>query len=212
MTQKTQPKRRKKIKLTVSSVILLIGLVVFLVPTCIFGWFLYQSSAKTGDALFGNRFSNDLNPAITSTQISGLKDALKATANVENVEISLKAATLRVSIDAPDALVATDLSALSLTVANVVKATLPIETYFTATDVKKMYDLEINVYNLKDGKDKPGYVYFILVKNANMATWTVQEVSKAVNQALADELRAEMAAGTLTSFMPTQTMKVSVEG
>ncbi len=212
MTQKTQPKRRKKIKFTVSSVILLIGLIVFLVPTSIFGWFLYQSSAKTGNALFGNRFSNDLNPAITATQISTLKDTLKASANVENVEVNLKAATLRISIDATDALAAADLSALSLASANIVKAVLPIETYFTATDVKKMYDLEINVYNLKDGKDKAGYVYFILVKNANMATWTVQDVSKAVNQALADELRAEMAAGTLTSFLPYPTMKVSVEG
>lgn len=190
MTQtKTKTKTRKRRRISVAGVILVLGIAILLVPVIIFGYLLYDATLGTGTPLFGSRFTNDLDPKITSEQLTTVETALDGLTNVESATINLKSATVRITVDTADTLIdAAGVQALSTQVYDSIIATLPIETYFTSDEVKKMYDLEISVYNLKDGKDQANYFYFILVKNANMETWKIQEVSKPLNPELAQEL------------------------
>lgn len=188
MTQKPI-KTRKRIRISFASVILILGILVLLIPVFGFGYLLYSATLGTGTPLFGNRYANDLNPAITPAQTTQIDTTLKSLANVDNVSVKLTSATLRISIDTLDTLNAVGVKALTTQVYDAIQAVVPVATYFTADETKKMYDLEISVYNLKDGKDKADYFYFIITKNANMPKWIIQEVSKPVNAALAQQLR-----------------------
>ena len=67
-TRKTKLKR--KLKALNSDRILWIGLVFFMVPVLIIGIILLQSSLGTGKVIAGNRFSGDLDPAITTQLIT----------------------------------------------------------------------------------------------------------------------------------------------
>jgi hypothetical protein len=188
MTQKTK-KTKKRRRISVASVILVLGIVILMIPVFTFAYLLYGATMGTGTPLFGNRFANDLNPAISKTQISTLQTTIKGLANVEGDVVDLKAATLRISVDTLDTLDEAGVKALASQIYDTVQTVVPLQTYFTSDEIKKMYDLEIHVFNLKDGKDKPGYFYFIITKNANMEKFEIQEVSKPLNPQLAQELR-----------------------
>ena len=71
-----------------------------------------------------------------------------------------------------------------------VKSELPIGTYFTSGNGKKMYDLAINVYNFIK-KDDESMIYYILTKNAMMDGESIQCVSEPLDADLAAELRGE---------------------
>jgi hypothetical protein len=188
MTQKTK-KTKKRRRISVASVILVLGIVILMIPVFTFAYLLYGATMGTGTPLFGNRFANDLNPAISKTQISTLQTTIKGLASVEGDVVDLKAATLRISVDTLDTLDEAGVKALASQIYDTVQTVVPLQTYFTSDEIKKMYDLEIHVFNLKDGKDKPGYFYFIITKNANMEKFEIQEVSKPLNPQLAQELR-----------------------
>ncbi|TFG83627.1 MAG: hypothetical protein E4G74_00945 [Erysipelotrichales bacterium] len=188
MTQKTVKKKKRR-RISVASVILVLGIVMLMIPVIFFGFLLYDATLGTVTPMFGNRFKNDLNPAISSEQTVQIDTTLKGLANVETVSVSLKAATLRITVDTLDALDAAGVKTITTSVYDTIQAVLPMETYFTADETKKMYDLEIHVLNLKNGKDQAGYFYFILTKNANMEKFIVQEVSKPLNAELAQQLR-----------------------
>ena len=188
MTQKTKSKRRRR-RISGASVILIVGIVVLLIPVFGFGYLLYGATLGTGTPLFGSRFTNDLNPAITKPQLSTLETTIKGLAGVETSTVDLKSATLRITVDTVDTLAEAAVKTLATQINTSIQTVLPVATYFTATETKKMYDLEISVYNLKDGKDKANYFYFIIIKNANMKTWKIQEVSKPIDAALAQQLR-----------------------
>ena len=67
---------------------------------------------------------------------------------------------------------------------------MPVSTYFTATDSKKMYDLSINVYNYVK-EDDDNMIYYILTKNSKMSDYSIQCVSEPVDEELAKDLRGE---------------------
>lgn len=174
--------------------ILWAGLVFFSIPVLILAIILLQSSLGTGKVIEGNRFKNDLDPKITSSLIQTTQEQLNAMANVEAATVTLKAATVMVEIQLESTVKNEDIPAITKTLTDIVNQTLPITTYFTATDTMKMYDLQVDVYTTVSKTDSKVVFHTILTKNANMLDWTIQDVSTAVNPTLAEELRAAMEA------------------
>ena len=194
MTQKTTKKTKKRRRISVSAVILVIGIVIILIPFGILAYLIFGATLGTGTPLFGSRFTNDLNPAITQEKVDALDTSISGLTGVEEASLNLRAATLRITIDTTDTLVATEVSELTKQVYQQIDTALPVTTYFKSDEVKKMYDLEITVYNLKDKPDEANYFQFVLVKNANMETWTIQEVSKPLDPEIAKALQDALAA------------------
>lgn len=181
---------KTKKKMSKGGIVLLISSLIILVPCLIFGGILLKSALETGKPVVGSRFDNDLEPAITSSNTSSLTTTIKAISGVEDCEIVLTSAQYRVNVNAQDSLSSSEIEALAKKVYDAVNNELPVSTYFTATDSKKMYDLAINVYNFID-EDSDNMIYYLLTKNSKMDTYTVQCVSKAVDEDLAKDLRGE---------------------
>ena len=180
----------KKKKMSKGGIVLLVGIIVILIPCLIFGGILISAALKTGKPVVGSRFDNDLEPSITNSDTKTIESNIKTLSGVENCTIELKSAQYRVNVDVDDSLSDKEIESLIIDIYNEVNKTLSISTYFTATDSKKMYDLAINVYNFID-EDSDNMIYYLLTKNSKMDTYTVQCVSKAVDEDLAKELRGE---------------------
>lgn len=178
---------KQKKKLSKGGIVLLVGIIVILIPCLIFGGILLSAALETGKPVEGSRFTNDLNPAISNSQTSSLESSIKAISGVEDCEIVLKSAQYRVNVDATDSLSDSQVKELAVNVYNAVNSTLPVSTYFTATDSMKMYDLAVNVYTQLE---EP-HIYYLLTKNSNMSEYSLQCVSSAVDEDLASELRGE---------------------
>ncbi|MDO4500776.1 MAG: hypothetical protein Q4B60_05810 [Erysipelotrichaceae bacterium] len=187
--KRTKAKKSSK-KLSKGGIILIIGIIIILVPCLIFGGILLKASLETGSPINGNRFENDLDPAIKDSDIESIKNNILSLKGVENCEIVLTSAQLRVNVDVKDELTEDEIKNLTVEVFNVVNFDLPTKTYFTAADGKKMYDLAVNVYNFIDKEDE-NMIYYLLTKNSNMETFAVQCVSSALDEELASDLRGE---------------------
>lgn len=185
-------KKHKKKELDRSTVILITGLVLIAIPCLILGWILISASLDTGTPILGDRFQGDLDPAITSEQISQIETQVASEGSVDSVTVELATATLRIYVDAADSLSEEEATALSQTVYQDVTSVLPESTYFTSTSSKKMYDLEIHVYNDLSLAGTDGYMYVIRTKNAAMEQAEVQTVSKPLDADLAQQLRDEL--------------------
>ena len=186
---------KTKKKMSKGGIVLLVSSLIILVPCLIFGGILLKSALETGKPVVGSRFDNDLEPAITSSNTSSLTTTIKAISGVEDCEIVLTSAQYRVNVNAQDSLSSLEIEALAKKVYDAVNNELPISTYFTATDSKKMYDLSINVYNYVK-EDDDNMIYYILTKNSKMSEYSIQCVSEPVDEELAEELRGENVTAT----------------
>ena len=227
--EKNKKSNNKKSKTGYSylNIFLLIGSITIIIPILIFGWILISAASKNGP-IIGNRFENDLNPAITDVQIETLKKDLKKISDVEEVEVNLISATLRINLDVTDTIqgvyidrVANDallddiekedkeksddkekssddedkqedkLSEIALEAYNKLLSKLDKETYFANANGKKMYDIEIHVYNSLDKVDADDFAYLTLIKSSNMSNPTLQLVSEPLYSDLAESLLTE---------------------
>lgn len=184
-------KTKRKLKITLGGYVLIISVVVSMIAVGYFGWTLFEVWNRTGTITVGNRFLLQLDPPITTEQLTTLRTQLTDTNNVEESSVNLNSATLRITVLINPDLSVEELQATILSLKDLVNATLPISTYFADTDSHKMYDLEIHIYNDKDHTDTEtfDYHYFVLVKNGTMNAWLVQELSAPVNPELAQQLR-----------------------
>ena len=189
-TQNQVKIKTKKKKMSKGGIVLLVGIIVILIPCLIFGGILLSAALETGKPVSGSRFNNDLNPSISNSNTKSLETTISAMSGVESCEIVLKSAQYRVNVNTTDSLSDSQIKDLAVDVYNAVNTALPISTYFTSTDSEKMYDLSINVYNYIS-EDDDTMIYYILTKNSNMDTYTLQCVSSAVDEDLAAELRGE---------------------
>ena len=89
-------KKHKKKELDRSTVILITGLVLIAIPCLILGWILISASLDTGTPILGDRFQGDLDPAITSEQISQIETQVASEGSVDSVTVELATATLRI--------------------------------------------------------------------------------------------------------------------
>lgn len=196
----TKPKKQLKFKFTFSNIVFALGIAFVLIPGLIIGGIILQSSLQTGTVITGSRFNNDLQPQITKDLIKLTEEAINTVSNVTVDEINLKSATLRITVTIPSGLDEETRLSLVEEVLNKVNSVVPFADYFTATDTKKMYDLEVN-YVDKVGETHTTYIQAI--KNANMDTWSIQDMLTAVNPELAQELINKLNAKNDTTELPT---------
>lgn len=182
MTQKKTPVKKKKIsKIHWPTVVLILSLVLIAIPTVAIGKVLYDAFAATGTPLFGSRFDFDLDPKITSEQLTELESKISAEALVDNVKITLISASLRVNVDVDDEITLEQLTTLATSLYSHVATVLPVNTYFKMNETSKMYDLELHIYNNLELKDEDSYKYLIFLLNSVMEEPLIQLVSDPKN-------------------------------
>ncbi|MBQ1900162.1 MAG: hypothetical protein II153_04580 [Erysipelotrichaceae bacterium] len=183
--------KKEKKKLSRSAIVLIVGLIIIAIPICIFVGILGISAMQTGTPREGSRFDGDLDPAITDANIESLKTKLDALSSVENLEVVLSQGQLRIFIDTVDTLSEEQVDSLLTSAYNAVNSELPISTYFTATESKKMYDLQINIYTSPTASeigDDAGRQYKLLHKNSAEETYGIDDLAHPKDPALAAEL------------------------
>lgn len=178
--------RRSKVR-----IFIFVGILIILIPFIILGVILIQASMSTGKPILGDRFKNDLNPAITSEQLKEISTKIKGQSNVDSVDVSLKTATLRVYVDVSDASSEQQVMDMSKSAYQDVISILDVNTYFTQHDGKEMYDIEIHAYN-QDKNTEENFIYVITNKNSSMEKEHSQVVSKALDPELAQQLRDDV--------------------
>lgn len=150
--------------------ILRFTLLIIIIPVFVLAFILITSMEKAGQPVVGSRFDGQLNPAIKDSEVKKIEDSLKSDA-FDKVEVQLKSATLRISIDTKNEIDQAGVEAIANDVYTKVTAVLPVDTYFTNQLTKdstiKMYDMEINVYNyIPDDTNRAGWIKCVLHKNA----------------------------------------------
>lgn len=164
-------------------------LLVIAIPAIILGLIIQSASNAQGKPVVGSRYGkNDLQVKIEQNQLDQLNEMLKTIGGVEGVEVNLKAATLRISIDVSDGMGNDEINAIADQSYQVVAQVLPIETYFTDTDTSKMYDLEIGVYNFLVDDQHPAdqFIYEKITKTGPgqrvVDVFTTPDDTELVNQ------------------------------
>ncbi len=189
MSEKKEKKERKK--LSRSALVLIAGLVIIAIPVCIFLGILGISALQTNSPREGSRFENDLDPAITSEQLDQIREKLNSIGQTEQIEVVLSEGQLRIFIDTNDNLSEEQIDSILTTAYNAVNSVTPISTYFTASETRKMYDLQINVYTTAEGAElgtAETRQYKLLHKNSAEATYGIDDLAHPKDPALAAEL------------------------
>ena len=189
--EKQVKEKKQKKKLSRSAIVLIVGLIIIAIPVCIFLAILGISALQTGSPREGSRFNGDLDPAITKNNVSNLESKLSQISGTENVEVVLSEGQLRIFIDTNDNLDEGQIDSILTNAYNTVNGELPISTYFTATESKKMYDLQINVYTTAEASEigsSNSRQYKLLHKNSMEATYGIDDLAHPKDPALAAEL------------------------
>lgn len=184
-----QTKKRKK--LSKSALVLIIGLCIIMIPIIIFLAILGISALQTGTPREGSRFDNDLQPAISNSDVEAIQNDLNNISSVEDVEVKLSQGQLKIYIDTNDNLSEEQVDSIVIDAYNKVNSKLPINTYFTATDSKKMYDLQINVYTVAEASPigaENSRQYKLLHKNSTEAQYSIDDMAHPKDPNLAAEL------------------------
>ena len=171
--------------------VLRITILVIAIPVIMLAFVLLTSMEKAGEPVVGDRFDGHLDPAIKESSIKELESTLSFD-NVDKVNVTLISATLRIDIDANDGIDAAGIEAIANATYDKVNAILPIGTYFTNHDKIKMYDLEINVFNLipEDGSTI-AQIWCIKHKNASEAEVGTDWPSNPKNQEVTNEVKKQ---------------------
>ncbi len=188
-TENKKTKVKKPFKFTFSNSVLIAGIIVISIPVFIFLYIIVSAYMDTGSLHIGSRFDGDLNPKIEETQLSQIEEKIELRPEVESLEISLKVATLRVTVDVQDDLPADEYVELLEKIRLDVITVLDEPTYFTFSNAKTMYDYEIHLYNLSDNRDSDEFVYYILNKSNTMIEPVTQLVSEPLNPEFSEDIR-----------------------
>ncbi len=195
MTQRKNVKKKsttKKLTVNKANIVLVVGLIIIAIPFLILGWIVISASLDTGTPILGDRYAGDLNPAITKSDITSIESNVKGLSGVESSDVELATATLRVYADVEDGYTVDQAKAKADEVFNNVLGVLDLNTYFKQSDNKKMYDLEVHVYNLSKDRDSDSFVYVIMTKTSGMETASTQVVSEPIDAELAQQLRDDV--------------------
>lgn len=180
-------KRKRNSHLT--GLIFWICLALIITPVAVLGWILWSSAKDTGAPVLGTRYEGDLDPAITKTQMDEIESSVKEISGVEKVSVVMPTATLRVYADISDDAGTETAENTADEIYSKVSAVLDPAVYFTQGNGKKMYDLEIHVYNLAENRESDDFVYIIETKTSGMDTPLKQTVSEPIDAELAQKLR-----------------------
>lgn len=187
MAQSKNRKSKKKSNRTAK--IFWICIILLILPFAVLGWVLVSAALDTGSPILGDRYKGDLDPAITKSDLASVKSAAEGVSGVDKVEVNLATATLRVYADVADDANADAEKTVATDLYNAVTGVLSADTYFTQNDGKKMYDLEIHVYNLDKDRDSDAFAYVVETKTSSMAAPIQQVLSEPIDAELAQQLR-----------------------
>lgn len=182
--------KKTRKKLSKSAIVLIGGIIAISIPLIIFLWIIVSAALNTGKPINGNRFAGDLDPAISKSDLKQVETAVSSIPSVDEVEVVLKTATLRIYVDVADTASVTDVERIAKQSYDKLNENLNVGTYFQSNEGKKMYDLEIHVYNMEKAEDQK-FIYYILNKNSKMSEYKLQLVSEPLNPELVKELTAE---------------------
>ena len=147
----TQKKNTKKVKTHKQNgkikVIFWICLVLVVIPIAVFAWMIISAALDTGTPILGNRYKNDLDPAITKSELEEIKSATSNISGVQSASVELATSTLRVYADIDDDASVESCKTIANEVYRAITSTLDANVYFSQHDGMKMYDLEVHVYN-----------------------------------------------------------------
>ncbi len=191
---KEKPVKAKK-KLSRSALVLIFGLIIIAVPVIIFLSILGISAMQTGSPREGSRFDGDLDPTITSADVDALKGDIEGLGSFEAVDVILSQGQLKIFIDTPDSYTEQQVDSLLTAAYNKVNSRLPISKYFTATESKKMYDLQINVFTTAEASEieaANSRQYKLLHKNSAEETYGIDDMAHPKNAQLAAELEGRI--------------------
>lgn len=196
MTQKNEQVYKKKKTTHKTAVLFWVCLILVILPFAILGWILFSASRDTHSPVLGRRYDGDLDPAITSSQMDEVKNAVSAVDGVDSADVEMQTATLRVYADIADTASADDANSIADALYSAVTSVLDPNTYFSQSNGEKMYDLEIHVYTIPErtGADGENFVYVIDTKTSNMTDPQKQLVSEPINADLAQQLRDDVTA------------------
>lgn len=191
--EKFKPKKRRSSR---TVVVFWICLALLIIPFAVLGWVILSSAQNTHKPVIGNRYEGDLDPAITSEQMTNVKTKSEGVEGVQSVDVEMTTATLRVYADINDDATSETATATADSIYKAVAEVLDPTVYFTKTDSKKMYDLEIHVYTTGERTEKEGenFVYVVETKTSSMETPASQVVSTAKDPELAQQLRDDVTA------------------
>ena len=189
MTQKN-----KKNGLKLVHIVFTVCLILILAPAIYFGWMLASTYMDSHSPVLGNRYENDLNPAITKDQLKQVDEAVGKLDGVTGHSVHLATGTLRVYIDLADDATYDVVQSVSESAYAAVTGILDPNVYFSQGNDMKMYDLEIHTSNIPDGRDAEYFVYGIYTKTSAMSAPQYQLVSYPKNPEVAQSLRDAVAA------------------
>lgn len=171
-----------------------IALILFVLPFAVLGWILFSAWMDSGSPVLGNRYENDLDPAITKTELDTILEETSAVSEVESADVQLATGTLRVYADITDSATVDTANSIADQIYTVVTSVLDPSVYFSQHDGEKMYDLEIHVYNYadQDQREEDSFVYVIETKTSSMDAPAKQTMSEPLDAELAEQLRQDV--------------------
>lgn len=213
----TQKKNTKKVKTHKQNgkikVIFWICLVLVVIPIAVFAWMIISAALDTGTPILGNRYKNDLDPAITKSELEEIKSATSNISGVQSASVELATATLRVYADIDDDASVDSCKTIANEVYRAITSTLDANVYFSQHDGMKMYDLEVHVYNKMPKESNDGsFNYVIETKTSSMDEPIAQVVSEPINAELAQQLRDDVEARKNPTPTPTAETEIQVGG
>ena len=213
----TQKKNTKKVKTHKQNgkikVIFWICLVLVVIPIAVFAWMIISAALDTGTPILGNRYKNDLDPAITKSELEEIKSATSNISGVQSASVELATATLRVYADIDDDASVDSCKTIANEVYRAITSTLDANVYFSQHDGMKMYDLEVHVYNkMPKESNYDSFNYVIETKTSSMDEPIDQVVSEPINAELAQQLRDDVEARKNPTPTPTAETEIQVGG
>ena len=169
------------------------SLVVLLIPCLVLLYIIIGSHENKGEPVIGDRFDEALDPAISTDEVSALQTAIQSD-QADSIKVTLRSATLRITIDAKDDLSQEQIQSLMNTVYEATIGKFPVETYFTNKTIQdktvKMYDLEVSAYNFipENDEDKANQIHLSRTKNAAAESDVVDVLSSAKNAETSGEI------------------------
>lgn len=209
---KKEGKQNKSVTKKKHNYLLWVSLAILAIPCMLLLYIIVGSRESSSTPVEGKRFSDSLDPEITQEELDTLKTSLQLD-GVESVEINLKSATLRITLNTNDDLDQEAIKHIMWTAYDTIVEKLPVDTYFTnkanGDEILKMYDLEVNAYNYipENEQEKAGQIHLSRVKNA-----AAEDIVDDVLSSPKDEETSEEILNPDTSNPPTSGSSEGVEG
>ena len=192
----TKEKRNVNEKTSVKKkphIVLGLVIVILFIPIVILAAILVSSLEDSSQPVVGSRYQNELDPAITEENITSLENALVFD-GTDSVQVNFKTARVAILIDTNDDMSADSINNLIQQAYAKVNEVLPIETYFTnrsdGENYVKMYDLQIDAYNVISGDNQ---IHYVLTKTGAQDEPLLELVSSPKNEEVANDVQNQNA-------------------